>query len=69
MALTREDPGSWIPDPTRGGPFPVSETWNPGPRIPSAPDGARDVGFTARVEIRYKAPMLETEDAIQDALD
>src|SRR5262249_1580210 len=69
MALTREDPRSWIPDSTRGGAFPISEIWNPGPRVPSAPDGVRDVGFTVQVEIRSKGSMLEPEDAIQGALD
>jgi hypothetical protein len=69
MALTRGDSKSWIPDSTRGGSSPVSETWNSGPRIPFAPDGVREVGFTVQVEIRYKDSMLESEDAIQGALD
>jgi hypothetical protein len=59
MALTRESSRSWFPDSTRGGYFRVSENRNPGPRIPAAPDGVRDVGLT----------MLETEDAIRNALD
>jgi hypothetical protein len=69
MALTGEDSRSRFPDSTRGGSFPVSEIWDPGPRIPSAPYDVRDVGFTVRVEIRYKDSMLETDDAIQGALD
>ena len=68
MALTREDSRSWIPDSTRGAAFPVSEIWNPGPRISSAPDDVHGVGFAVQVEIRYTDSMLETEDAIPDAL-
>ena len=52
MALTREDSRSWIPDSTRGVALPVSEIWNPGPRVLSAPDDVRDVCFTVQVEIR-----------------
>ena len=52
MALTREDPRSWISDSTRGVALPVSEIWNPGPRVLSAPDDVREVCFTVQVEIR-----------------
>jgi len=69
MALTRDDSRSWIADSTRGGSFPVLEIWNPGSRIPSAPDAIRDVGFTVQVEIPHKDSMLESENAIQDALN